>query len=154
MFGPPVRMVGTIRLHKPKVVKAQPRRCQMTAFDPLRTFAPDFCNVQAIEKAGAGRRGGILDFRNAPHGQWPLEKCGTIAGGRTETGPVDRPFASLILEGLDGAADIWKDGSFTAEELRFYFQRNRRDSLAEQRPIHCASAAQVASVIANADAAA
>jgi hypothetical protein len=33
-----------------------------TAFDPKRTFAPNFCNVQAIENAWAGWRCRILDI--------------------------------------------------------------------------------------------
>ena len=35
--------------------------------------------------------------------------------------PADSPFASLILKGLSGAADFWKDGFLSAEELAFIF---------------------------------
>jgi len=42
------------------------------------------------------------------------------SGGPTEKVPADSPFASLILKGLSGSADFWKDGFFTTEELGIY----------------------------------
>jgi hypothetical protein len=46
------------------------------------------------------------------------------AGGPAEKVPANSPFASLILKGLNGAADFWKDGFISAEELGVYLQRS------------------------------
>ncbi len=46
------------------------------------------------------------------------------AGGPSEEIPAASPFAQLILRGLEGEADVYKDGFVTAEELGDYLQRN------------------------------
>jgi WD40 repeat protein len=46
------------------------------------------------------------------------------AGGPTETIPAISPFAELVARGLGGAADTYKDGFITAEELGQYLQHN------------------------------
>lgn len=56
------------------------------------------------------------------------------AGGATETVPADSPFATLVLKALDGAADFWKDGFISAEELGLYLQRTV--PVHAKRPLH------------------
>ena len=56
------------------------------------------------------------------------------AGGPYEHVPADSPFASLILKGLGGEADFWKDGFLTGEELGFYLERNV--PVYAKRPLH------------------
>jgi hypothetical protein len=46
------------------------------------------------------------------------------AGGAHEEIPAASPFAQLVLRGLQGEADIYKDGFITAEALGNYLERN------------------------------
>jgi hypothetical protein len=46
------------------------------------------------------------------------------AGAANEQIPANSPFAQLLLRGLRGEADIYKDGFITGEQLGAYLQRN------------------------------